>query len=331
MNDRDVSMELDTGASVTVAGRKELEAVVGTSLKLDQTPVKLRTFGGRTLNPVGVANVEVDYHDQRKTLPIIVTSEPGPVLMGRNWLRELNLDWKGIMADIFPVTVIAQKVPETRPLKSLLEEYAEVFEDGLGLMKGVEVQLQMKSDAKPKFYRARSVAYTVKQGIENELDRLVKQGQYKPVTHAAWAAPIVPVKKDDGTIRICGDYKLTVNPASESDSFPVPKTEDLLATLNGGIKFTKLDMSQAYQQLLLDVKSQEMCTINTHKGLFQPTRLQYGIHAASGIFQREMERRLTGVPKTVVRVDDILITGTHGQFEGSVAYSQGEWTTLEAI
>ena len=70
----------------------------------------------------------------------------------------------------------------------------------------------------------------------------------------------------------------------------------------------KLDLRQAYQQLRLDEESQKYCAINTHRGLFQLTRLQYGIHAAAGIFQREMECRLTAVPHTVVRVDDILIT-----------------------
>ena len=137
----------------------------------------------------------------------------------------------------------------------------------------------------------------------------MREGTYKPVSHSEWAAPIVPRVKSDGTVRICGDYKLTVNPAAECDTYPVPKTEDLLATLNGGEKFTKLDMRQAYQQLLMDEESQGYCTVNTHRGLFQPTRLQYGIHTAPGVFQRQMERRLAGVPNTIVRVDDILITG----------------------
>ena len=180
-------------------------------------------------------------------------------------------------------------------------------------MKGVEVDLQLKEGARPRFFKARSVAYTLKGGIEMELDRLVRQGVYRPISHSDWAAPIVPVRKSDGTIRICGDYKLTVNPAAECDTYPVPKTEDLFATLNGGEKFTKLDLRQAYQQLLLSEQSQMYCAVNTHRGLFQPTRLQFGIHSAAGIFQRELEKRLTAVPSTVVRVDDILITGRNDE------------------
>jgi hypothetical protein len=107
------------------------------------------------------------------------------------------------------------------------------------------------------------------------------------------------------SVRLCGDYKLTANQATEYESYPVPKTEDLLATLNGGKKFTKLDLSQSYQQLLLDEESQELLTINTHKGLFRPTRMQFGLHLASGVYQKEMEKRLTACrsKQAFVRVD----------------------------
>ena len=70
---------------------------------------------------------------------------------------------------------------------------------------------------------------------------------YEPIQYYKWAAPIVPVLKDYGTVRICGDYKQTINQASLCDKYPVPKTEDLFATLNGGEKFSKLDFSHAYQ------------------------------------------------------------------------------------
>ena len=85
--------------------------------------------------------------------------------------------------------------------------------------------------------------------------------------------------------------------------------EDLLATLGGGEKFTKLDMSQAYQQLQLDDESKWYTTINTHKGLFQYNRLPYGISSAPGIFQRNMGNLLQNISYVIVRVDDILVSG----------------------
>ena len=85
--------------------------------------------------------------------------------------------------------------------------------------------------------------------------------------------------------------------------------EDLLATLGGGEKFTKLEMNQAYQQLQLDDESKRYTTINTHKGLFQYNRLPYGISSAPGIFQRNMENLLQNIPYVIVLVDDILVSG----------------------
>ena len=124
-----------------------------------------------------------------------------------------------------------------------------------------------------------------------------------------WAAPIVPIMKPDNSIRICGDCKTTVKKVSKLDNYPIPKVEDLLATLGGGDKFTKLDMSQAYQQLQLDDESKWYTTINTHKGLFQYNRLPYGISSAPGIFQRNMENLLQNISYVIVRVDDILVSG----------------------
>lgn len=141
------------------------------------------------------------------------------------------------------------------------------------------------------------------------MDRLVKEGTIEPVEFSEWATPIVPIVKEDGTIRICGDYKQTINQAAELDNYPIPKIKDLYATLGGGTEFTKLDLSQAYQQLELDEESQEYTAINTHKGLFRYKHLPYGISSAPGIFQHTMESLLQGILQVVDQIDDILVTG----------------------
>ena len=102
---------------------------------------------------------------------------------------------------------------------------------------------------------------------------------------------------------------MTVNGALDVDQYSLLKPTDLFATLAGGQTFTKLDLSQAYQHLLLDENSKKYTTINTHQGLYEYTRLPFGIASAPAIFQKTMDFILQGVPHVVCYIDDILITG----------------------
>ena len=107
----------------------------------------------------------------------------------------------------------------------------------------LKAKLVIKDGIVPKFCKARPVPYALKGQVEEELDRLTREGILEPVEIAEWAAPIVPVVKTDKKIRICGDFRLTINPALEVDRYPIPKIEDLLATLAGWKIFSKLDLS----------------------------------------------------------------------------------------
>ena len=89
---------------------------------------------------------------------------------------------------------------------------------------------------------------------------------------------------------------------------PIPKAEDLFATFSEGEKFRKL--SQAYQQILLEKESKKYTTINSHRGLFQYNLLPYAVFSLPGIFQRTMNNLLQSIPFVVVRVDDILVSGS---------------------
>ena len=178
------------------------------------------------------------------------------------------------------------------------------------LLKDYSAKIHVDPAVRPKFFKARPIPYAYKLKVEEELDKLTKLGIIEPIQFAEWAAPIVAVlKSDKKSIRICGDFKVTVNSASKVDRYPIPKIDDLFATLGGGQKFTKLDMSQAYMQIPLSEDSKQYVVINTHRGLFRYNRLPFGNASAPGIFQRVMEGVLKDIPGVVVYLDDILITG----------------------
>ena len=165
-------------------------------------------------------------------LPLLVISG-GPNLLGRNWLREIRLNWRDIQAKLHNVSSTNQSA-----LNDVLQRYEHVFNDELGALKGTKASIHMKDDATPVFMRSRPVPYALRKGIEAELERLENEGTIKPVELSDWATPIVPIVKSDSSVRICGNDKLTGNKARRMDSYPIPKVDELFAKLAGRQKYS---------------------------------------------------------------------------------------------
>ena len=113
--------------------------------------------------------------------------------------------------------------------------------------------MQHTTHVTKNFCKARTLPYALKGKIENELDWLVTQGVIEPISSSEWDASILPVLKKDGTVRLCGDYKLSVNKASKIDSYPLPRIDNLFASLAGG---TGIDVLPSKNQALC-----ECCTL----------------------------------------------------------------------
>ena len=190
-----------------------------------------------------------------------------------------------------------------------MQKLAQLLEEGLETLQGTKAKIHVEPTATPIFHEARPVPYALREEIELDVERIERAWTIEPVQYSEWATPIVPVMKSDDTVRVCGDYKLTVNKVSKLDGYPIPKLDDLYTKLVGGQTFTELDLSHAYEQMLVDENSKELLTINTHKGLYRHNRLPYGVASAPGIFQRTMEGLLQGIPSSGVLLDHILITG----------------------
>ena len=248
---------------------------------------------------VGRAVVRVRCGGQEEDLGLVVVDGGGPSLLGRDWLERLRLDWGEIRK--------VHQAPST--LESLLVVYGNLFRNELGTIKGVTAKLHISPGAKPRFHRPRSIPYALRSRVDQALERLMSDGILEAVQFSEWAAPIVPVVKRDGSIRVCGDYKMTINQVALVDTYPLPLVQDILASLANGKSFTQLDLAHAYQQLVLDEESRPYTTINTHRGLLRYTRLPFGVAAAPAIFQRTMESLLGDLPHVCVYLDDILVTG----------------------
>ncbi|RXN04191.1 putative protein K02A2.6-like protein [Labeo rohita] len=254
-------------------------------------------YTGEIIPILGAVTVKVAYGSQRADARLLVVKGTGQSLLGWDWLSKIKLNWGEI------------RLIRGLHAEDVVAKYPAVFKDELGTLKGTFVKLCVEPSATPCFFKPRSVPFAMKHKVEKELERLQQLGIIESIQFSDWAAPIVPVLKEDGTVRICGDYKLTINQAAKLETYPIPRVEDLFSMLAGGKTFTKLYMSHAYQQLLLDEESKQYVTINTHKGLFKYNRLVFGVASSLAIFQRTMESLLRGIPHVAVYLNDILITG----------------------
>ena len=296
-----LQMELGTGATVSLISRTTKEKLFPQA-KLLPSKVILQTYTTERIDVIGVMKVRVKYGIFDDMLELLVVEGKGPALMGRDWLQVVRLDWQTLG--------IAKLSTKTSPLEDLLQKYSQLFGPDQGTMKELTASLTVRPDAKPRFFRPRPVPYALKEPIERELDRLEEAGVVEKVDYSDWAAPIVPVPKPDGSVRLCGDYKVTINPALEVDQYPLPKPADLMASLSGGKMFSKIDLSSAYQQMVLTEESRKYVTISTHRGLYRFTRLPFSVASAPALFQKAMDTILRGIPNTLCYLDDILVTGS---------------------
>ena len=302
-----IRMEVDTGAAVSIVSECTYRGLRSVTLK--KSRVFLRTYSAEPLVVLGEADVEVQYKGQPLKLRLIVVKGDGPSLMGREWIRRMEIDWKTLCRDS---RLAIHQVPSQvlgSPVESLIQRYSDLFRNDLGKMRHFKATLKLLPDVQPKFHRPRPVPFALKEAVERELDRLEEAGVIEKVTHCEWAAPVVVVPKKNGTVRLCGDYKVSINQALVVDQYPLPKPSDLFAALSGGKWFTKLDLAQAYTQMELDEVSRQFVAINTHRGLYQYTRLPFGIASAPAIFQRAMDTILQGMSGVLCYLDDTLIVG----------------------
>ena len=183
--------EIDTGASVTLISEQTCHKHYQDK-PLQKSPLKLKTYTGEPLQVLGQMTVSVSYHSQQGSYTLYVVKGAGQSLLGRDWLKHIRLDWKGIAATVNQVN--------SPSYQTLLDQYSEVFSNELGLLKSTQAHLEVQLNSKPKFCKPRQVPFSLKEPLEKELARLERLGILQKVMHSEWAAPVVVVPKGDGCL-----------------------------------------------------------------------------------------------------------------------------------
>lgn len=301
INGTSLEIACDTGAPCTLIPLSWTKKLNITE-KLNRCEIPYTDYGGNFISLLGECDVRMKYRGMTKKVRIVVSDSKNPPLLGRSFLRAFGFE-------LLQVNMIDEQPKYAVVAEQIKNEFSDIFDGKLGAYKLGAISLPIDPKAEPKFFKPRPIPFAWKEKLAIKLRDLIKNGVLEPIENSDWGTPLVPILKPDNDLRVCGDYKVTINRFLTDFKYPLPRIEEIFASLNGGELFTKLDMSNAYNQLLLDEKSQLLCTWSTHIGTLKMKRLPFGVKVAAAIFQKTMENLLRGISNVVVYQDDITVTG----------------------
>ena len=273
-----VDFLIDTGSQATILPYSLAQK---TGLHITSSTQALRAYGGGRVNILGkIHSATITLHSCSHCGDLLVTTDGSKPILGMDFLPNLQL----------------------------VKECAPLSHDETGFTASFRLRRDVTTDGMR--YPARSLPFSMKALVEQEIKRLLAAGIIYPVSQPTVSAPIVPVVKQVGAtrpIRICGDYSLTLNRVIDRDSYTLPRLEEILNKIKGAIVYSVLDLEDAYLQVALDPESQLLTCISTHLGHYAYSKMQFGISAAPLIFQEAIDTVLRDIPHVAAYQDDIII------------------------
>ena len=197
------------------------------------------------------------------------------------------------------------------PLKTLLEEYADVFPvdlpDSLPPDRGVRHTIPLEPGGKPPWRPIYRLSPLEHQEVQTQIQALLDKGWIEP-SASPYGAPILFVQKKDGSLRMCVDYR-ALNNQTVKNRYPLPRIDDLMAQLHGAKVFTSLDLAQGYHQIRITPEDVPKTAFRTPLGHFQYKVLPFGLTNAPATFQEVMNDIFRPYLRKFVLIylDDILI------------------------
>lgn len=315
LNGHEVKMLYDPGAAFSVISKSTWKAIGSPQLR--STP-NLMAYTQVPVETLGKASITVKAFEQTKIMDVYVVKGEDQPLFSIDWCIKFGLQ--------FPTGVQVYHVKKPinnldneanhcteKQINYLVKKYSNIFNDDDIPIKVQKAVIHLHKDAKPMVFRPRNIAFKLRQLVEAEIQRLVHKKILEPVdptiTPIEWASPTVCVVKPNGQIRLCGDFKVTINPYIINDPHPLPRFEEMVDQLSGGRYFSVIDLKDAYLQMEVAEESRKYLVIATHKGYFRYTRLPFGVNFAPALFQRTMEKVLCGINGVKVYIDDIIVSG----------------------
>ncbi|XP_058453152.1 uncharacterized protein K02A2.6-like [Malaya genurostris] len=176
-------------------------------------------------------------------------------------------------------------------------------------MKDVVVEIPVDKNVQPIQQAYRRAPITLEERIFKKLKYLLETDIIERVKGPSpWVSPVVPIIKANGDLRLCVDMR-KANTAVLRETHPFPLIEELLSSVKGAVKFSKLDVKDAYHQVEISEASRGITTFITKYGLFRYKRLMFGVSCAPELFQKVMDTIVAGLDGVMVYLDDVVVVG----------------------
>lgn len=317
---------LDTGASVSIAGDEGTKFLLSIGLKIDYSYVaNLKTADNSGHLISGVFTVPVKFKNEEKSILIYsVPTIPTKIIFGIDFFRIFDImlyfddnGWSCTTLDFNKDQISKSKngviayhnlSPNQRSrIDDLKEKFKALCTGRLGCTPLVTHVIDT-GDALPIKQRGYQVSPAVQERMGKQLNRMLDLGVIER-SYSPWSSPVVLVKKKDGGDRLCVDSR-KLNSVTVRDSYPLPRVAEILDRLGQTNFLSKIDLKDAFWQIPLSDNSKPKTAFSVPgHGLFQFTRLPFGLHNAAQCLQRLMNSVFGSTDhKIFVYLDDLIIT-----------------------
>jgi len=210
-------------------------------------------------------------------------------------------------------------------MRKLLMSFPTVFSSKTGRTDLVTHIIRL-TDERPCSQPAYRVPDSLKEELESEIQKLLDEGH---IVHSDsdFCAPLVTVRKKDGTLRICNNFKL-LNSKTLNDEYPMSDPSDIFSRAANCKWISTIDLNRAFWQIKLDPKFQKYCGFKTHVGLFQWVSMPMGLRTSCRTLQRLLDRILRGIHQYAASLLDDITIFTNTSFEDHLKHVEEVLTRL---
>ena len=249
---------------------------------------------------VGTLHTDIEVGKKAEHLGMTDTGEGSPV----SWSTDSLLDHLGLTQKGF-------EAPELSIVRDLLYNNLEAFSTGdndLGRTQYTMHQIDT-GEERPVKLPPRRVPLHLQHEVSEQVKKMLDNDIIQP-SRSPWAAPVVLVRKKDGSLRFCVDYR-KLNDLTRKDAYPLPRIDDALDILSKSCWFSTLDLASGYWQVEMDPQDKPKTAFTTRQGLFEFNVMPFGLCNSPGTFQRLMDLVLADLQwvTSLVYLDDIVVFG----------------------